>query len=186
MSQTSQSYIEVKGTAVIDIENPVYISERVLSMDYVYDSVIENIQELKAAYFSKLDAVGFDTSQLTENNFGYLSMGFTKKGTIIQLKTSSKENLQKFLSVSMTGTQIHENFITYEITPEQEISLSKKAIENARGTAERTLKGIGQKLGNIISITNLNLQQKNESYFYSLYYDFENKYEITVKFELLK
>jgi len=182
-AQSENKFIEVNGYTNYSPVNEIYFASIVMTMDFLPEDLYSSFENFKKIYFDKLLEVKFDTSLVTENYFMYLSYGFEKEGTIIQVETKSKKEIIKLLLVKMPGIQIKESYIKFTFSPDYISQLTGEAIINARLIADKTLIGTGKKTGEIISIINSNPIEHTESLINP---NFEKFYSLTVRFALVE
>ncbi len=183
-AQNTTNTISVNGIHKFSVE-PEYKASVVISMQNVYyDAENTNVTELKKTFYDKLNKVGISSSSLQENEMKYDLLGYEKDGIIIEYKTTSMEDFQKFLNTKSLGLSKLENNAFSNITVAQMAEYSNAAFEDAKKKASAIAKKMGKKLGEVKSYIDNNSLRIEDSLYYNNTTD-KKTYLISVSFELL-
>jgi hypothetical protein len=156
----------------------------VLSLNNVYyDAQTMSLSEIKSGYLDKLAKVGISSNCLTEDPLHYALLGYEKEGLILEFKTNSLEEMQKFLMVKSIGVTRSDTTLKAELTDAQMAEYAKVAFDDAKKKAQGIASKIGREIGNAIYVSDTNYQKISESMYYGNT-DQERDYYISVSFEL--
>lgn len=182
-AQNFQNNITVNGNHKYSI-SPEYSSKMVVSLNNVYyDAQTMSLSEVKSGYLDKLGKIGISSDRLTEDPLHYALLGYEKEGLILEFKTNSLEEMQKFLAVKSIGVSRSDTTLKTELTDTQMADYAKTAFDNAKKKAEGIAAKIGRKIGQAIYVSDTNYKEISES----MYYGNTNQdrdYHISVSFEL--
>lgn len=183
-AQNYQNNITVNGSHSYSI-TPEYSSKMIVSLNNVYyDAQTMTLDEVKTGYAAKLAKTGISADRLTEDKLHYALLGYEKEGTIMVFKTTSLEEMQKFLSVKALGVSRSDTTLDLELTDAQIADYSKNAFENAKSKATAIAAKIGRKIGKAIYLSDTNAKKISESMYYANAKS-SRDYYISVSFELL-
>jgi len=185
MSTNAQEHpktISVSGIHTYTIQ-PEFTIKMMVSLQNVYYDESMSFSEVKAIYKEKLVHAGIDASKIQEDNLGYVLIGYDKKGTIITFKTTSIDEVQKFLNVKSPGVSKSEVKLETNLSEEQMLTYAAAAFEDAKKKAGLLAKKIGKNIGEVVSIGDTNRSKISESLYY--HDDINSKdYYISVSFIL--
>lgn len=152
--------LKVTGNTLVKRSITQYRAKITLNLDQAYYSNPEcqTIADLKAIYFEKLKAQGFDISGLVENEMEASYYGYLKGGTSFTYETADKEELALLSKVRMNGVTT-TYFFKYEITDQQQDQYRKEAFKDAVKNAEKLAKIASVEIGDIISISEFKVQK---------------------------
>jgi hypothetical protein len=157
----------------------------IVSLNNVYyDSQTMSLSEIKSSYLDKLAKIGITSDRLEEDPLHYSMLGYEKEGLIIEFKTNSLDEMQKFLGVKSMGVTRSDTTLKAEITDAQMADYSKTAFDDAKKKAQSIAEKIGRKIGQAIYISDTNYKKISESMYYGNVNQ-ERDYYISVSFELL-
>lgn len=182
--QKLEDNITVNGIHKYTI-SPEYSSKMIVSMNNVYyDAQTMSQSEIKSSYLDKLGKVGISSDRLKEDPLHYALLGYEKEGIILEFKTNSLEEMQKFLMVKSIGVTRSDTNLKSELTDAQVAEYAKLAYDNAKKKAESIAEKVGRKIGKAIYISDTNYKKISESMYYGNTAE-ERDYYISVSFELL-
>ena len=183
-AQNFQNNITVNGQHKYTI-SPEYGTKMIVSLNNVYyDSQTMSLSEIKSSYLDKLAKIGITSDRLEEDPLHYSMLGYEKEGLIIEFKTNSLDEMQKFLGVKSMGVTRSDTTLKAEITDAQMADYSKTAFDDAKKKAQSIAEKIGRKIGQAIYISDTNYKKISESMYYGNVNQ-ERDYYISVSFELL-
>lgn len=153
-TKESQRTVSASGSTLIERVTTNYRIKVTLNMDQLYysDPQCRSLEEFKEKYFTALKEHGFNPSTFEEKKMEFLSLGYQKEGTVLQFESSSKEEVEKLLSVKMTGVTLQYQFKSV-IDLDKKDTLLKLALADAKSNATKLCKLTGSSLGEIISIS---------------------------------
>ncbi|MDO6519151.1 hypothetical protein SAMN05421766_10553 [Zobellia uliginosa] len=176
--------INVNGTYEYSI-TPEYSCRMVVSLNNVYyDSQTMSLEEVKSGYFEKLTKAGIKKEQLKESALYYELLGYEKEGTVIEFRTKSLDEMQKFLHVKSIGVTRSDTNFEVELSEDEMADYAKHAYEDAKSKAASIAEKIGRKIGKALYISDTNPSKISESLYYG-HTDEKRLYAISVSFELL-
>ncbi len=182
-AQNFQNNITVNGNHKYSIA-PEYSSKMIVSLNNVYyDAQTMSLSEVKSGYLDKLGKVGISSDRLKEDPLHYALLGYEKEGLILEFKTNSLEEMQKFLAVKSIGVTRSDTTLEAELTDAQMADYAKAAFDNAKKKAQGLAAKIGREIGQAIYVSDTNYKKISES----MYYGNTNQdrdYYISVSFEL--
>lgn len=182
-AQTIQNNITVNGNHKYTI-SPEYSSKMIVSLNNVYyDAQTMSLSEVKSGYLDKLAKVGISSDRLEEDPLHYSLLGYEKEGFILEFKTNSLEEMQKFLGVKSIGVTRSDTTFKVELSDSQMAEYAKAAFDNAKKKAEGIAAKIGRKIGKAIYLSDTNYKKISESMYYGNTNQ-ERDYYISVSFEL--
>ncbi len=183
-AQNTTNQISVNGIHKFSVK-PEYRVSVVISMQNVYyDTENTNVTELKKAFYDKLNKIGISSNRLQENEMKYDLLGYEKDGTIIEFKTTSMEEFQKFLNTKSLGLSKLENNAFSNITVDKMAEYSNAAFADAKKKATAIAQKLGKKLGEVKSYVDNNSLEIEDSLYYNNT-SHKKTYLISVSFELL-
>lgn len=183
-AQTYQNNITVNGIHKYSI-SPEYSAKMIVSLTNVYyDAQTMSLSEVKSGYLDKLAKAGIGSDRLEEDDLYYALMGYDKEGTVVEFKTQSLEEMEKFLNVKAIGVTKSDANLNAELTDAQMADFAKAAFDNAKNKAEAIAQKIGRKIGKAIYISDTNSQKIFDSLYYGSTTD-SKEYYVSVSFELL-
>lgn len=183
-AQKAQNNISVNGHHKYTVA-PEYSSKMIVSLNNVYyDAQTTSLSEIKSSYLDRLAKIGIDSNRLEEDPLHYLMLGYEKEGVIIEFKTNSLDEMQKFLSIKSMGVTRADSTLKAEITDSQMAEYAKKAFDDAKKKAQNIADKIGRKIGQAIYISDTNYKKISEAIYYGNTNQ-ERDYYISVSFELL-
>lgn len=142
---------------------------------YYSDPSIKALDELKSKYFNEVKTQGINPTSFKENKMEFLTYGYQRDGTVLELETSSDEEITKLANIKMTGITVQYQFKA-EVNPEQRAKIIAKAIANAKDNATRVCKVANKKLGEIISISDSSVQDSTWNSYSSTYEEYATIY----------
>ncbi len=184
IAQTNSNSINVNGYYEYVIK-PEYKARMIISMNNVYyDAPGMTFIEIKKSYLDNLAKAGIQTNSITDDELAYATLGYDKEGTIIEYKTKTIGDLQKFLETKSLGVTKSDATLEAKFTDEELANYAKIAFDNAKKKAENIAKKIDRKIGKAIFINDTNSSVLTESLYYNSS-DNNRTYQISVSFELL-
>lgn len=182
-AQNFQNNITVNGHHTYSI-SPEYSSKMILSMNNVYyDAQTMSLSEVKSTYLDKLAKAGISSDRLKEDPLHYALLGYEKEGLILEFKTTSLEEMQKFLGVRSIGVTRSDTTLKTELSDAQMATYTKAAFDNAKKKAQDIADKIGRKIAKAIYVSDTNSKKIAESMYYGNTHA-ERDYYISVSFEL--
>jgi len=182
--ENTTNQLRVTGSHTYKIM-PEYTAKMVVSISNVYYNAETTTQaEILAKYIEKLGKVGIEANRIKEDKLHYVLMGYDKEGTVVEFKTKSLNEMQKFLTVKSMGVSKSETMFNTKLTDEEMADFAKGAFADAKKKAEALAKKIDKKIGKAISISDSNTSKINESLYYRSPIN-EREYFLSVSFELL-
>lgn len=182
-AQHTQDNITVSGHYTYSI-SPEYSSKMILSMNNLYyDAQTISLSEIKSNYFDKLAKAGINSDRLIEDPLHYALLGYEKEGVVIEFKTKSLEEMQKFLTIKSLGVARSDTSLQAELTDEQMARYAKAAFDDAKKKAQNIVDKIGRKISRAIYISDTNSNKIAESVYHRNTL-IERDYYISVSFEL--
>ncbi|MFD0796123.1 SIMPL domain-containing protein [Maribacter chungangensis] len=181
-TKETQRTTTVMGSATLEREVTAYKIKVTLNMDQVYyaDPQCKTLEEFKDKYYAALTREGFDPSQLVEKKMEFMTLGYQKEGTILQLETTSKEMAEKLMKVRLNGVSLQFN-TKNTLTAAKRSLARKEALEDARTHAEELCKIAGKSLGEIVYIS----ENTPVTGIWKSYYDsYEEYFSITVGYQM--
>ena len=183
-AQTQTNSISVNGSHTYSIA-PEYHASMIVSLNNVYyEPQLTSLSEIKATYLTKLEKAGIDRNSIIDDDLSYAILGYDKEGTIFRYKTSSLEEMKKFLSVKSIGVTKSETNIKATLGHEEMATYAEAAYKDAKKKAEQIAKKIGKSVGKVTSFGDSNSRKIKESLYYGSLIT-EREYYISVSFELL-
>lgn len=156
---TINSEIVVNGVYEYSIR-PKYCIKMVLSLQNInFERPTATYSDIKEEYMEKLvdeGIAGQPNVHLEEDPLAYSLMGYEMEGNIIEYKTDSLQEAQKFLSIKSDGVFKSDSTLSIFLTDEEMAEYAKKAFENARQKAMIIAKNVGKDLGDILYIEDTN------------------------------
>lgn len=182
-AQNFQNNITVSGHHTYSI-SPEYSSKMILSMNNVYyDAQTMSLSEVKSTYLDKLAKVGISSDRLKEDPLHYALLGYEKEGLILEFKTTSLEEMQKFLGVKSIGVTRSDTTLKAELSDAQMATYAKAAFDDAKKKAQGIADKIGRKIAKAIYVSDTNAKKISESMYYGNTND-ERDYYMSISFEL--
>ncbi len=183
-AQTNPNNITVNGMHEYKI-TPEYSAKMIISMANIYDAMASDLEGIKASYFKKLEKIGIAKDRLKEDDMQYALIGYDKGGTVIVFKTTSFDELEKFLKIKSMGVTKSEVVFKTTLTDVQMADYAKEAFDDATKRATEIAKKIGRKIGKPIAISDTNTKKISESLYYDTNLITTREYTISISFELL-
>lgn len=181
--QNMPNNITVNGNHKYAI-TPEYSSKMIISLTNVYyDAQTMSLSEIKSGYLDKLAKVGISSDRLVEDPLHYALLGYEKEGLILEFKTNSLKEMQKFLMVKAIGVTRSDTTLKADLTDDQMADYAKAAFDDAEKKARGIAAKIGRKLGKAIYISDTNYQKISDAMYYGNTEE-ERDYYISVSFEL--
>lgn len=181
-TKDSRKTVSASGNALIERVTTNYKVKATLNMEQLYysDPQCRSLEEFKEKYFASLKEQGFDPGSFEEKKMEFLALGYQKEGTVLQYESASKEEVEKLLSVKMTGVTVQYQFKSI-LDPAKKDILLKKALANAKSNAMKLCEISGTTLGDVISISE---SSPKTNMWNSYYNDYEEFLNLHVVFEM--
>lgn len=172
-AQEQATLIKVTARVVHLDPSPVYKAMVSLSGSYSsFPAEMTTLEILEKRYKEALELKGIAWSDLKMNptEFGFESMGYGREGTLYEYKTTSVENMKKFMETSSLGMQLISYVSVFTIDENEATLLSQKALTKARASANIIAKSMGKKVVEIKEVEDLN-NRWGENVENSIFYD---------------
>ena len=165
-----------------------YSVQVIISRDFMYDyySQTKSLASVQEEYFQQITSLGMDIEAFKEDKIGYLTLGYTKEGTMFTFSTNSSKTLEKVLSVATPGCRVTRSMVSASVFPEKVRELAAAVIEKTRKKATMIAETQNRKLGKILKIVDHEPDRvTNLSMLPDFYEEGQYPYSVTVTFELL-
>lgn len=188
ISQECNHVISVVGQTPKTVQDDGYSILITLQQIMVYEGQGEveatSLEQVRKNYIKKLEDAGIDFSRFRRNNSYEFAMSYSqnRKSESYYLKTSNQDEVRKIIRLKSAGMSISNIEVeAKELTKEQLVELSIKAIDNAKQKAATLAKKMNKKLGEIVSILDSNT---SEQYLQSYGMPIKQFHNVTVAFKI--
>ncbi len=187
LAQIAPNTITVLGEVSRKVEikeyNAIVILSEIKSDNYQNLESI-SLNDISQKFQVKLQEIGIDFKDFKENiPYELFSISEKKKKVVYNYKTKSLKKIRAFTKIYMNGVNITNVEVkAKDLSVDEMVNLSNKAIENAKEFALKLAKKQHRKLGKIIGIVNVGGSSQSVDGYGS---NAAQVYSVTVSFELL-
>lgn len=191
LAQNPTTTIKVGGYALHKDASPTY--RAIVTLGSPYSSLPADVialSALKTQYQEILASEGIPWGELKENpnDFGAETMGYERDVALLMFETPSAAQMKTFLRIKSPGLQQLSALCVFFLDQKELQILAEKALADATEKANVLAGAVGKKLGDIITVEDMN-HKWGRTLENSLYYDrapHEYKYTIDVTFALIE
>lgn len=153
MAQESNTIQIIQRVKHID-SNPNYYCSIVISPYYSnYGNTNIPTKKLIEGFEEALQKTTIPRSEVKEDKPGFLALGLNKEGKLYHFETKIADNFYKFAQLNALGSSRMNYAYISHIKPEEEGEIMAKEIQKARKRAEEIAKQLGNKIGEVISVS---------------------------------
>ncbi|MHA7944263.1 SIMPL domain-containing protein [Formosa sp. 3Alg 14/1] len=189
MAQNSKNTITVIGETEKHVTDDSYTILIALQQVMVYEGQGEveatSLDVVRENYIKKTEEAGIDFNKFKKNTHYEFAMSYSqnRETACYYLKTSDEAEVRKIVKLKSAGMSVvNVDVETKDLTSQELVALSTKAIANAKDKAEAMAKQLNKKVGEIVSINDTN---SSEQYVQSYGTLPTQIHSVTVSFELL-
>lgn len=188
IAQEHVNTITVVGETEKEVEDSSYTILISLQQIMVYEGQgeveVSSVEEVKKNYINKLNEIGIDFTRFDRNTYYEFAASYSqnRETQYYFFKTSNKEDVRKIVNLKLAGISISDTVIeASKLSNEELVSLSNKAIDNAREKATLLAKKMNKTIGEITAIID---QNTSEQYVQNYGTSISQSHTVTVSFEL--
>lgn len=189
MSQNSKNTITVIGETEKHITEDSYTILISLQQVMVYEGQGEveatSLEAVRENYFKKAKEAGIDYNSFIKNTYYEFAMSYSqnRESECYYLKTSNEDEVRKIIQLKSAGVSVVTiDATTKNLTNQEMVDLSVKAIANAKVRAKAIAKTMNKSIGEIVNINDPNI---SEQYVRDYGTSTTQTHSVTVSFELL-
>jgi len=189
MSQNSKNTITVIGETEKHITEDSYTILISLQQVMVYEGQGEveatSLEAVRENYFKKAKEAGIDYNSFIKNTYYEFAMSYSqnRESECYYLKTSNEDEVRKIIQLKSAGVSVVTiDATTKNLTDQEMVDLSVKAISNAKERAKAIAKTMNKSIGEIVNINDPNI---SEQYVRDYGTSTTQTHSVTVSFELL-